>query len=60
MTKLKPILTLKEIANYLDVSPTSIYRYIKQGKIPVTRVGKQWRFRKTRIDEWLKKMENGV
>ncbi|MBI4846928.1 MAG: helix-turn-helix domain-containing protein [Candidatus Omnitrophica bacterium] len=57
MIKNKAMLTLKEVAAYLDVSPTSIYRYVKQGKIPAIRVGNQWRFRTTKIQEWLKKME---
>ena len=58
MDRVKPILTLKEVADYLDVSPTSIYRYVKQGKIPSIRVGGQYRFRRTKIDEWLDKQEN--
>lgn len=54
----KPIMNLKEVARYLGVSQMSIYRYVKQGKIPASRVGKFWRFRKERIDEWLKGQEN--
>jgi len=36
----------------------SIYRYIKQRKIPVSRVGGVWRFRKEKLDEWLERQEN--
>ena len=51
-------MNLREVAQYLGVSRMSIYRYVKQGKIPASRVGKFWRFRKERIDEWLKGQEN--
>jgi len=54
---IKPIITLKEVANYLDVSRMTIYRFIKKGKIPVSRVGNQYRFRKAKIDEWLDRQE---
>ena len=54
----KPILNLREVADYLGVSPTSIYRYVKQKKMPAMRVGSQWRFRREKIDAWLEKMEN--
>lgn len=54
----KPIMNLKEVAQYLGLSRMSIYRYIKQGKIPVSRVGGVWRFRKEKIDAWLEKQEN--
>ncbi len=58
MDKTKPIMNVKEVAKYLDVHPISIYRYVKQRKIPASRVGKFWRFRKESIDAWLKKQEN--
>ena len=55
--KNKPIMNLKEVAQYLGLSQMSIYRYIKQRKIPVSRVGGVWRFRKEKIDAWLEKQE---
>lgn len=56
----KPIMNLKEIAQYLGLSQMSIYRYIRQSKIPVSRVGGVWRFRKERIDAWLEKQERKI
>jgi len=55
--KNKPIMNLKEVAQYLGLSQMSIYRYIKQRKIPASRVGGVWRFRKEKIDAWLEKQE---
>lgn len=58
MEKMKPIMNIEEVAKYLDVGAATIYRYVKQGKIPASRVGKFWRFRKYKIDAWLEKQEN--
>lgn len=50
-------LTVKEVAEYLQLSPDQIYRLAQQGKIPASKVGARWRFKRERIDEW---MENQV
>lgn len=47
------LMTLDEVANYLLVTKKTIYRLLKKGAIPATRVGHQWRFDKGSIDAWL-------
>jgi len=46
-------LTTEEVLEYLNVNLRTVYRLIKAGKIPAVRVGRQWRFSKSDIDEWL-------
>ena len=46
-------LTTEEVLAYLQVNLRTVYRLIKAGKIPAVRVGRQWRFRKRDIDNWL-------
>jgi len=50
---LDEILTADETANYLKVDVKTVYRLVKQGKIPGRKVGGNWRFRKDVLDEWL-------
>jgi excisionase family DNA binding protein len=47
-------LTLEQIAEYLQMSTSSIYKMAQAGKIPAYKVGRQWRFRKKEIDRWVK------
>jgi len=47
------LMTLEEVAAYLRVTEKTIYRLLKRGGIPATKVGHQWRFNKASIDEWL-------
>lgn len=49
------LMTVEEIAAYLRVNEKTIYRLLKSGKIPATRVGHQWRFDKSSIDSWLQR-----
>ena len=47
------IMTLEEVAGYLRVHRFTLYRLVRDGTIPSTKVANQWRFKKARIDEWL-------
>lgn len=47
------ILTVNEIADYLKVDTKTIYRLVKQKKIPGRKVGGTWRFKKDILDGWL-------
>ena len=49
------ILTLPEMAKYLKTSRDTIYRKAQKGLIPAVKFGKEWRFPKDVIDEWLQK-----
>lgn len=43
----------KEMASYLNVTKMTIYRMVKNNKIPFLRVGTSIRFDQTEIDRWL-------
>jgi len=54
------LMTLEEVAQYLRVTKKTIYRLLKQGKIPATKVNQQWRFNSASIDEWLQRNSVGT
>jgi excisionase family DNA binding protein len=49
------ILTVPMLAEYLLCHPSTIYRLLKNKRIPGFRVGSDWRFRRSAIDQWLSK-----
>jgi len=51
-------MTLEEVARYLQVSKDSIYRLAQKGKIPASKLGNLWRFRKEEVDEWMRNNRN--
>ena len=46
-------LTTEEVLGCLKVNPRTIYRLIKSGELPAVRIGRQWRFRRSDLDEWI-------
>ena len=49
----KDILTIKEVAKYLQVTERTLYRLAQEGKIPAFKVGNSWRFRREDLDQWI-------
>ena len=49
-------MTLEEVADYLQLSKDMIYRLAQSGRIPASKVGSRWRFRRERIDRWMDDM----
>jgi excisionase family DNA binding protein len=47
------VFTVKEIADYLRIHPTTVYRMLKARKIPAFRVGSDWRFNLESINRWV-------
>jgi excisionase family DNA binding protein len=46
------VLTVAELANYLHLHPSTVYRLLKRKEIPGFRIGNDWRFNIEAIDEW--------
>ena len=46
------LLTVKEVATYLVINQRTVYRLVKEQRLPAFRVGGQWRFKLELIDAW--------
>jgi excisionase family DNA binding protein len=46
------VMTVTEVAEYLHVHPSTIYRLLRKREIPAFRVGSDWRFNRESIDDW--------
>lgn len=47
------VMTIEELAEYLKISTSTLYKYAQQGRIPAVKLGKHWRFSKLAIDQFL-------
>jgi excisionase family DNA binding protein len=47
-------MTVKELAVYLNVHPSTIYRMLAQNKLPCFKIGSDWRFHRATIDDWIR------
>jgi excisionase family DNA binding protein len=47
------VMTIEDLAKYLKLSLSTLYKLCAEGKVPGTKVGRHWRFRKDIIDDWI-------
>jgi len=47
------VLTIEELAVYLKIPKSTLYKLVREGRIPSQKIGRHWRFRKGAIDLWL-------
>ncbi|MEI6144326.1 MAG: helix-turn-helix domain-containing protein [Candidatus Berkelbacteria bacterium] len=52
-------ITVEEVANILNVTKMTIYRYIKKGTISAYKVGRDYRIKKEDFDDFIKKARKG-
>jgi PTS system nitrogen regulatory IIA component len=50
---MQEVLTLKQLAEHLQLSERTIYRLLERGELPGFKVGGHWRFRRAVVDYWL-------
>lgn len=51
------VLTFNEAKKYLKISNSTLYRLVQSKKIPASKVGRAWRFRKEKIIAWMEGQE---
>lgn len=45
------ILTVREVADYLKLSRTTVWRWCNTGKLPAFKVGRGWRIHRSEIEK---------
>ena len=51
------VFTVGELADYLRVHPSTIYRLLERKELPAFKVGRDWRFTMEEIDRWRAKRQ---
>jgi len=51
--RLGDVLTIEELSTYLKIPKSTLYKLVREGKVPCQKIGRHWRFRKEAIDRWL-------
>lgn len=54
------MMTVKEVADYLSIATSTVYRLIERGALPALKVGSGWRFNSRMIDKWRFNIEEGA
>ena len=48
----RKVLSTKEVAEYLGLHPSSIYRMLKRGEFTGYKIGADWRFNLEAVEKW--------
>ena len=51
------IMTLEDVAGFLHVHVSTVYRLVKKHSIPAFKIGSDWRFNQDSIEQWIKERE---
>lgn len=51
---------LEEISEYLGVTKDTIRNWIKKTDIPAHKIGRQWKFKLSEVDEWVKSGKSAI
>jgi excisionase family DNA binding protein len=46
------VLTVQDVAQYLKLNPSTVYRLLKEKQLPAFKIGSEWRFNRESIDRW--------
>lgn len=48
------IMTAEETCRYLKITPRTLYRYLRNRQIPAFKLGKEWRFVRSDLEQWIR------
>lgn len=54
------ILTIVEVARFLRVPKSTVYKLARIGELPASKIGKHWRFLRRDIHEWMRSRSSPV
>ena len=53
------VLTIDELSVYLKIPKSTLYKLVREGKVPCQKIGRHWRFGRKAIEKWLEEKQSG-
>jgi excisionase family DNA binding protein len=60
MADSREVMNIRQAAQYLGVSPDTLYKYAGEQKVPGFKLGNRWRFKKSTLDQWMEQKSNQI
>src|SRR5277367_3853931 len=51
--EVREVMDIRMASDYLGISPDTLYKYASEGFVPAFKLGNRWRFKRSRLDEWM-------
>ncbi len=58
-TEEKEIMTISQVADFLQLSEMTTYKLVQEGKIPAFKIGRSWRVKKDDLDMLIERLKKG-
>ncbi|MGM8366610.1 helix-turn-helix domain-containing protein [Virgibacillus sp. W0181] len=55
----KEIMTVAQVAEYLQLSEMTTYKLVQDNKIPGFKIGRHWRVKKEDLNEFIERLKKG-
>jgi len=53
MTEDPEVMNILQASQYLGISPDTLYKYVREEKVPAFKLGSRWKFKKSILDAWM-------
>lgn len=60
MSPKSELMTLAETCEYLKITPRTLYRYLQTRRLPAFKLGKEWRFVRSDLEQWIRDQTKSV
>jgi excisionase family DNA binding protein len=60
MADSREVMNIRQASQYLGVSPDTLYKYVNEQKIPAFKLGNRWRFKKSKLDQWMEEKSTQI
>jgi excisionase family DNA binding protein len=51
--EVREVMDIRQASEYLGISSDTLYKYASEGFVPAFKLGNRWRFKRSRLDEWM-------
>ncbi len=60
MADAREVMNIRQASQYLGVSADTLYKYVGEQSIPAFKLGNRWRFKKSKLDQWMEEKSSQV
>ena len=58
--EVREVMDIRQASDYLGISPDTLYKYASDGFVPAFKLGNRWRFKRSRLDEWMDRQSDAA
>jgi excisionase family DNA binding protein len=56
--QVREVMDIRQAADYLGIAADTLYKYASTGFIPCFKMGNRWKFKRSKVDEWMERQSD--